>query len=135
MEAMSSRLAAAREKAITWHLRGISRAGFWLAISVLALIVIAAVPAAVGAHSTSDPSTHGVKAVHALAPAMECCADQADHHSADFCSKSGHCGACAATNADTIRHEAALADRIQARLTMLPAGLAFGPAGHPPKSA
>lgn len=132
---MSIRLAAAREKAIAWPLRCVSRAGFWLAIPVLALILSAAVTSAAAAHSASNAGIHDVQASLALAPDVECCADLADHHSADFCSTFGHCGACAADNPKAGSHEAALAGRIRATLTVLPAGLSSGPSGHPPKTA
>lgn len=135
MEAMSSTVAAAREKAISRLLRYASRAGFCLIIPLLALILSAAVPSTAAAHSASGTSLHNLQAAQALEPDVECCADLADHHSVDFCSTSGHCGACAAENPKAGSHEAALAGRIRATLTVLPAGLSSGPAGHPPKTA
>ena len=132
---MSSTVAAAREKTFSGLLRCVARAGFWLAIPVLALILSAAVPSTAVAHSASEPGSHSEQAAQALVPDMESCADLADHHGVDFCSTSGHCGACVADNPKARIHEAALAGRIRATLTVLPAGLSSAPAGHPPKTA
>jgi len=109
----------------------------WFAVSLVLLALGLADISMAQARPAQHHSEHGLSgAISDIALVGQECCDQTDAgHTKGSCAMSGSCVACAVESADVLLPEFSLAACLEPHLMILPAGLASGPAGPPPKAS
>lgn len=109
----------------------------WFAIPLVLLALGLAGISMAESHPVQHHSEQGpAAAVFGFAlDSQECCDETDPRHTSGSCNSFGHCVACAVGSAGTPGPEFSPEACLELCLTILPAGLSSGPAGHPPKAS